>query len=399
MRQKNTARPQVAAGMVEKLGMATSPVTSAVRLSPKAGQWLLGNTPRVRGLVSQMLVSYAVWLALHAYRAFGLTMAGQSLSSMLWPVVFDVLWMGSFFLLVRSSAAERWKDPALTSWQVGFALLSVVFCFVMVDVGRSVALVQWVLALGLGLSSLTSRQVVRLGVVSWLLMAACLWLLNLGEGVGIDTNRETLALLGAGLTLPWLAWVAARLAHFRQAYEAQRRDINRTLTRLGELTTHDPLTGLTDHHHMQELLRTECKRHARNGLVFSLALLSIDDLPRINTQYGASQGDTVIRQLGQLSVQHLRTSDVVARWSRHEFLVLMPETDLPGAYRSIERLREFLSTRWGFYNEGRWVPADCASGITHFRMTDTPQSLMHRVEQALQDSRRAQPAKVGETAP
>lgn len=384
--------------MVEKLGMSTSHVTSAVRVSPKVGQWLLGSTPRVRGLVSQMLVSYALWFALHACRALGLTLSDQSLSSMLWPVAFDVLWMSSFFLLVRSSAAERWKDPTLTSWQVGFALLSVIFCFVMVEAGRSVALIQWVLAFGLGLSSLTPKQVMRLGVVSWLLMAGSLWLLNLGDGIGINSNRETLTLVGAAVTLPWFAWVAARLGHFRQAYEVQRRDINRTLTRLGELTTHDPLTGLTDHHHMQELVRTECKRHARNGLVFSLALLSIDDLPLINNQYGAAQGDTVIRQLGQLSVQHLRTSDVVARWSRHEFLVLMPETDLPGAYRSIERLREFLSTRWGFYSEGRWVPADCACGITHFRMTDSPQSLMQRVEQALQDSRRKPQIKVGETA-
>jgi len=383
--------------MVEKPCMPTSPVTSAVRVSPKAGQWLLGSTPRVRSLVGQMLLSYALWFGLHACRALGLVLSDQSLSVMLWPVAFDVLWMSSFFLLVRSNAAERWKDPALTSWQVGFALLSVIFCFVMIEPGRSVALIQWALAFGLGLSRLTSKQVMRLGVVSWLLMAGSLWLLNLGDGVGIDSNRETLTLLGAGLTLPWFAWVAARLGHLRQAYDAQRSDINRTLTRLGELTTHDPLTGLTDHHHMQELVRTECKRHARNGLVFSLAMLSIDDLPRINSQYGAAQGDTVIRQLGQLSVQHLRTSDVVARWSRHEFLVLMPETDLPGAYRSIERLREFLSTRWGFYNEGRWVPADCACGITHFRMTDTPQCLMQRVEQALQDGRRAPQKKVGET--
>lgn len=390
--------------MVEKLGMpsspVTSPATSAVRVSPaKAGQWLLGSTPRVRSLVSQMLVSYALWFALHACRAVGLLLADQSVASLLWPVVFDVLWMGGFFVLIRSHAAERWRDPALTSWQVGFALLSVIFCFVMVEVGRSVALIQWALAFGFGLSRLTPKQVMRLGIVSWLFMAGSLWLLNLGEGVGMDNNRETLTLVGGGLSLLWFAWVAGRLGHFRQAYDIQRREINRTLTRLGELTTHDPLTGLTDHHHMQELLRTECKRHARNGMVFSVALLSIDDLSLINTQYGAAQGDAVIRQLGQLSVQHLRMSDVVARWSRHEFLVLMPETDLPGAHRSLERLREFLSTRWGFYNEGRWVPADCTAGITHFRMTDNTHSLMQRVEQALQDSRRTPQEKVGETTP
>jgi PleD family two-component response regulator len=67
---------------------------------------------------------------------------------------------------------------------------------------------------------------------------------------------------------------------------------------------------------------------------------------------------------------------------------LMPETDLNGAYRSVERLREFLSTRWGFYSEGKWVPMDCTVGVTHFRAADNMPVLLQRVEQALADARR-----------
>jgi diguanylate cyclase (GGDEF)-like protein len=182
--------------------------------------------------------------------------------------------------------------------------------------------------------------------------------------------------------------LARRVSHFRQEYAEQKRVLTRTLTRLGELKTHDPLTGLTDHHHMQELLRAECKRHSRNAMTFSLAMLSIDQLQQVHTRYGAAQGDMVIRQLGQLAAQHLRTSDVVARWSSQEFLILMPETDLNGAYRSVERLREFLSTRWGFYSEGKWVPMDCTVGVTHFRAADNMPVLLQRVEQALTDARR-----------
>lgn len=368
--------------------MDTSHAPSSIRLNPTTGQWLLGPNLRTRVTLQRMLLAYALLWALHAVRAVGLSTNGLPMNALWWPMLFDLLWMSGFVGVVRTGVGAKWKDPALTSWQVGFALLSLLISFSQVDVGRSAALPLLAVTLVLGLYQLSERQVIRLGVVSWVLMAACLWFLNLVSAVGIDGSREAVTLVGTGLALPWLVWVARRVGSFRQEYAEQKRALTRTLTRLGELKTHDPLTGLTDHHHMQELLRAECKRHSRNAMTFSLAMLSIDQLQQVNTRYGAAQGDMVIRQLGQLAAQHLRTSDVVARWSSHEFLILMPETDLNGAYRSVERLREFLSTRWGFYSEGKWVPMDCTVGVTHFRAADTIPVLLQRVEQALTDARR-----------
>lgn len=368
--------------------MDTSHAPSTIRLTPSTGQWLLGPSLRTRVTLQRMLLAYALLWAMHAVRALGLRSHDLPLDALWLPMLFDVLWMGGFVAVVRSGVGAKWKDPALTSWQVGLALLSLLISFSQVEVGRSAALPLLVVTLVLGLYQLSERQVIRLGVASWLLMAVCLWFLNLVSATGIEGSREAVTLVGTGLVLPWVVWLARRVSHFRQEYAEQKRVLTRTLTRLGELKTHDPLTGLTDHHHMQELLRAECKRHSRNAMTFSLAMLSIDQLQQVHTRYGAAQGDMVIRQLGQLAAQHLRTSDVVARWSSQEFLILMPETDLNGAYRSVERLREFLSTRWGFYSEGKWVPMDCTVGVTHFRAADTMPVLLQRVEQALADARR-----------
>lgn len=378
--------------------MDTSHAPSSIRLNPSSGQWLLGAGLRTRVTMQRMLTAYALLWALHGLRAVGLYASELPMDGLWWPMLFDVVWMGSFIALVRSGSGARWKDPALTSWQVGFAILSLLLSFAMVEVGRSAALPMLAVLLVMGLYQLTERQVLRLGVAGWLLMGACLWLMNLASATGVHSNREALSLVGTGLAVPWLIWMARKVGLFRHEYAEQKRVLTRALTRLGELKTHDPLTGLTDHHHMEELLRAECKRHARNAQTFSLALLSIDQLQQINTQYGAAQGDMVIRQLGQLSSQHLRSSDVVARWSSQEFLILMPETDLNGAYRSVERLREFLSTRWGFYSEGKWVPMDCTVGVTHFRAADSLNALLGRAEQALLDARRQTPQTAQEKA-
>ncbi len=368
--------------------MHTTHAPTNIRVSPSTGQWLLGSNNRTRLMVRHMLLSYALLWLVNGLRAWVLLSSNMPMDNLWWPMGFDLLWMTGCWAVVRSDVGARWRDPAMTRWQVGFALLSLLMSFVLVDAARSAALPLMVVILAMGLYQLSQRQVLRLGGVAAVLMALCLWVLNLTSAPGIHSDREALSLLAAVLVLPWLGKVAQRVEQYRAAYGEQKRVLTRTLTRLGELKTHDALTGLTDHHHMEALLAAECKRHARNGLTFSLALFSIEQLQQVNTRFGSTQGDAVIRQLGQLAAQHLRSSDVVARWSHHEFLILMPETDLHGANRSVERLREFLSTRWGFYSEGRWVPMDGAVGVTHFRVADTMTTLMQRVEHALHDARR-----------
>ena len=65
----------------------------------------------------------------------------------------------------------------------------------------------------------------------------------------------------------------------------------------------------------------------------------------INTRYGHSAGDSLLKQLGQQLTQHLAPADVLARLEKDQFALLSPGKNaneaLVVAYRLIDQLKVF----------------------------------------------------------
>ncbi|MDX5333256.1 MAG: diguanylate cyclase, partial [Gammaproteobacteria bacterium] len=108
---------------------------------------------------------------------------------------------------------------------------------------------------------------------------------------------------------------------------------------LAHQATHDLLTGLYNRRKLESLLELEIGRAQRYGRSFSLALLDIDGFKAINDAHGHDMGDAVLRRLGDVFRERLRDSDLTGRWGGEEFVVLLPETDPPGALQVAETLR------------------------------------------------------------
>lgn len=77
----------------------------------------------------------------------------------------------------------------------------------------------------------------------------------------------------------------------------------------------------------------------------SLLLLDIDHFKRINDTYGHIIGDYVLSALGTFLNRTLRESDIIGRYGGEEFVILLPSTDLKGAFEIGEKLREKISTQ------------------------------------------------------
>ncbi|WP_456385734.1 GGDEF domain-containing protein [Desulfolithobacter sp.] len=101
----------------------------------------------------------------------------------------------------------------------------------------------------------------------------------------------------------------------------------------------DPLMDIHNRRHMDRILAKEIKRAHRHGSNLSVLLLDVDFFKKINDNYGHSTGDLVLKQLGQIILDEVRETDIVARYGGEEIAIIFPETSLPQAMSLAERIR------------------------------------------------------------
>ncbi len=114
--------------------------------------------------------------------------------------------------------------------------------------------------------------------------------------------------------------------------------------KLQRLAITDGLTGLHNHRHFQEHLENEIREALRYKKSLSMLMVDIDHFKAINDTYGHPQGDAILKKISEVILQTIRDVDFAARYGGEEFCVLLPNTDVKGAYRIAERLRKNIES-------------------------------------------------------
>lgn len=110
------------------------------------------------------------------------------------------------------------------------------------------------------------------------------------------------------------------------------------------LSITDELTGLNNYRYLQQRLEDEYERARRFDRSLSLLMFDADDFKLLNDRYGHVAGDVALAELGGLLKAAVREIDVVARYGGEEFSVVLPETDVAGAFVVAEKIRESVAT-------------------------------------------------------
>ncbi len=71
----------------------------------------------------------------------------------------------------------------------------------------------------------------------------------------------------------------------------------------------------------------------------ALIVFDIDHFKLINDNHGHQTGDSVLRQIAQITKAHCRKSDILARFGGEEFLLALPDSELEGAMHCAEQIR------------------------------------------------------------
>ncbi|MDD3529772.1 MAG: diguanylate cyclase [Gallionellaceae bacterium] len=131
-----------------------------------------------------------------------------------------------------------------------------------------------------------------------------------------------------------------------------REELAALNAQLRELSTHDPLTGLANRRHLDEVLRHEILLARRKRRQLAAVMLDIDLFKRFNDRHGHDAGDAVLRQVAELLARHVRATDTACRYGGEEFLILMPETDHATAVERAESIRRTTEAmRLDFHGE------------------------------------------------
>ncbi|MCX8048036.1 MAG: diguanylate cyclase [Methylohalobius sp.] len=172
-----------------------------------------------------------------------------------------------------------------------------------------------------------------------------------------------------------------------QELEQESYGLRQKLKQAYHQARYDPVTDLPNRKATDESLAQEFARWQRFKQPLSVLLWDLDHFKQINDRFGHQAGDKALRVVGQILREGIRAVDFVGRYGGEEFLMLLPGTELAGATKLAEKLREAVK-RCGFHSRGEPVPITVSCGLTCARAGDTLASLFERADQALYQAKR-----------
>ena len=170
--------------------------------------------------------------------------------------------------------------------------------------------------------------------------------------------------------------------------ESDKRKLSDELDRARMLSLTDELTSLPNRRAFIRRLDDEVSRVKRYGFPLSLVLIDIDNFKQVNDKYGHTAGDKVLRIYAEKILSIFRHHDMIARYGGEEFAVLLPNTDLDGVMRALDKVKSSVPNVQCHFN-GKSIPAPTFSaGVAEYRAPESPSQLIERADHALYRAKR-----------
>jgi diguanylate cyclase (GGDEF)-like protein len=132
---------------------------------------------------------------------------------------------------------------------------------------------------------------------------------------------------------------SASLSRLCHAFSRLQHDT--VMEELKRLASIDYLTQIPNRRTFDEVLSREWRRAQRDSTLLSVAMLDLDFFKHYNDHYGHMAGDRALQAIaGALQKSLHRPADVCSRYGGEEFAVVLPNTDMNGAMKVLEEMRQ-----------------------------------------------------------
>lgn len=141
---------------------------------------------------------------------------------------------------------------------------------------------------------------------------------------------------------------------------------NEMLFLLERKATTDHLTNLSNRRQFENSLVLELERAREYKQKLSLLVIDIDRFKKVNDTFGHTSGDAVLRQLGQLLIEHARSADIVSRNGGEEFAILLLDCGHHQAMAIAESIRQSVEKYHFALPDGNTIRLTISIGVAVF---------------------------------
>jgi len=146
---------------------------------------------------------------------------------------------------------------------------------------------------------------------------------------------------------------------------------------------HDALTGLANYREFMDTLERELRRAERSRQTFTVLMLDLDELKKINDRLGHLEGNRALKRVAAALREQSRSTDLAARYGGDEFAVVLIDSDLGMAEQVAERITASLN------REGVQPQLSVSIGVAIFPADGrTSQKLLEAADHKLYQSKR-----------
>ncbi len=143
----------------------------------------------------------------------------------------------------------------------------------------------------------------------------------------------------------------------------------------------DVLTGLRSQAVLEQDLKREMARLARQGKPFSIALVRIDNFDEMKKNYNV---DDLIKLVAEMIKKSLRSFDYAYRLEHGKFMFSLKQTNISGGIRALERLKEELQSQKK--SEGKVMRLSLSSCVAEPVSGDDVRELIENLHKDLDSS-------------